>query len=167
MRAGAHVRINVRLALDRLAKGGYVVARPTASTRSTIGSQGGDKRLWQNTINRACAACRRPTTERSGEHAPGNCRERGDLIRRERCDLYNQLISRRPRRGTLRCLQKESRRFMDAGGHPHRGGCPHSGRQQFQEHGREPHHREEVRQVIVSLDRSDDKKGSWAQPVKI
>jgi len=88
-----------------------------------------------------------PATVRSGEHAPSNCRDFGDLIRRKRCNLYNQFISRGPRRGTLRGLQKEPRRFMDAGGHPHRGGCPHSGRHQFQEHGREPHHREEMRQV--------------------
>src|SRR6516225_8129737 len=51
---------NMRLALDRLAKGGYVVARRQVSTWSTIGSQGGDKRLWQNTIDLACAAFHRP-----------------------------------------------------------------------------------------------------------
>jgi hypothetical protein len=42
---------NMRLALDRLAKGGYVAARPIGLNCSTIGSQGVDKWLCQNTTD--------------------------------------------------------------------------------------------------------------------
>ena len=121
---------NVRLALDRLAKGGYVIGSPDrhrpgplSDHRAGTRGSGRTRLIWLAPPSIV------PPTERSGEHAPNNCRERGDLIRRKRCNLYNQFISRGLGRGTLRCLQKESGRFMDTAGYPHCGGCPYSTRE--------------------------------------
>src|SRR5215813_4443774 len=81
---------NMRRALDRLAKGGYVVARPTGLDLVLSDHRAGTRGSGRTRLIWLAPPSIVPPTERSGEHAPNNCRERGDLIRRKRCNLYNQ-----------------------------------------------------------------------------